>query len=75
MQVKSKLRGHQKSITGLAFSNSLNVLVSSGADAQVCYTVEIVVFSIFMNNPVVKIRVHAQEPPLLVVIIIYIYLI
>lgn len=35
IQVKSKLRGHSKRITGLAFSNSLNVLVSSGADTQV----------------------------------------
>ncbi|RWW16846.1 hypothetical protein GW17_00019249 [Ensete ventricosum] len=35
-QVKTKLKGHQKKITGLAFSQSLNVLVSSGADAQVC---------------------------------------
>lgn len=35
MQVKSKLRGHSKRITGLAFSFVLNVLVSSGADAQV----------------------------------------
>eukprot|EP00897_Mesotaenium_endlicherianum_P001295 jgi/Mesen1/1193/ME000128S00169 len=35
-EVKSKLKGHQKRITGLAFSNTLNVLVSSGADAQVC---------------------------------------
>lgn len=35
-EVKSKLKGHQKRITGLAFSNSLNVLVSSGADAQLC---------------------------------------
>lgn len=35
MQVKTKLKGHQKRITGLAFSNTLNVLVSSGADAQV----------------------------------------
>ncbi|XWS20441.1 hypothetical protein CRYUN_Cryun31cG0101500 [Craigia yunnanensis] len=33
-QVKTKLRGHQKRVTGLAFSNVLNVLVSSGADAQ-----------------------------------------
>ncbi|KAG6491169.1 hypothetical protein ZIOFF_052502 [Zingiber officinale] len=33
-EVKSKLRGHSKRITGLAFSNVLNVLVSSGADAQ-----------------------------------------
>ncbi|KAI3973941.1 hypothetical protein MKX01_030517 [Papaver californicum] len=35
-EVKSKLKGHQKRVTGLAFSNSLNVLVSSGADAQLC---------------------------------------
>lgn len=35
VQVKTKLKGHQKRITGLAFSNTLNVLVSSGADAQV----------------------------------------
>lgn len=35
-EVKSKLRGHSKRITGLAFSHSLNVLVSSGADAQLC---------------------------------------
>lgn len=33
-EVKIKLKGHQKRITGLAFSQSLNVLVSSGADAQ-----------------------------------------
>ncbi|XP_077237884.1 protein TOPLESS-RELATED PROTEIN 2-like isoform X2 [Tasmannia lanceolata] len=35
-EVKIKLRGHQKRITGLAFSQSMNVLVSSGADAQLC---------------------------------------
>ncbi|KAH7432223.1 hypothetical protein KP509_07G013800 [Ceratopteris richardii] len=35
-EVKSKLKGHQKRISGLAFSNTLNVLVSSGADAQIC---------------------------------------
>ncbi|KAJ4957403.1 hypothetical protein NE237_024514 [Protea cynaroides] len=35
-EVKSKLKGHQKRITGLAFSHHLNVLVSSGADAQLC---------------------------------------
>ncbi|CAN1761626.1 Protein TOPLESS [Linum perenne] len=34
-EVKSKLKGHSKRITGLAFSHVLNVLVSSGADAQV----------------------------------------
>ncbi|KAK7261959.1 hypothetical protein RIF29_28285 [Crotalaria pallida] len=33
---KGKLNGHTNRITGLAFSNVLNVLVSSGADAQVC---------------------------------------
>ncbi|GLJ08649.1 hypothetical protein SUGI_0092930 [Cryptomeria japonica] len=35
-EVKTKLKGHQKRITGLAFSHVLNVLVSSGADAQLC---------------------------------------
>ncbi|KAI6681612.1 hypothetical protein NL676_035493 [Syzygium grande] len=35
-EVKTKLKGHQKRITGLAFSNILNVLVSSGADSQLC---------------------------------------
>ncbi|XP_043815134.1 topless-related protein 3 isoform X2 [Manihot esculenta] len=35
-KVKSKLKGHQKRITGLAFSTNLNILVSSGADAQLC---------------------------------------
>ncbi|XP_057466216.1 topless-related protein 3-like isoform X2 [Actinidia eriantha] len=35
-EVKSKLKGHQKRISGLAFSTSLNILVSSGADAQLC---------------------------------------
>ncbi|XP_050268371.1 topless-related protein 1-like isoform X1 [Quercus robur] len=34
-EVKSKLKGHSKRITGLAFSHVLNVLVSSGADAQI----------------------------------------
>ncbi|GAV85799.1 LOW QUALITY PROTEIN: WD40 domain-containing protein [Cephalotus follicularis] len=35
-EVKSKLKGHQKGVIGLAFSNVLNVVVSSGADAQLC---------------------------------------
>ncbi|KAJ0488149.1 putative transcription factor WD40-like family [Helianthus annuus] len=35
-EVKTKLKGHGKRITGLAFSNVLNVLVSSGADSQLC---------------------------------------
>lgn len=35
-EVKTKLNGHQKRITDLAFSHVLNVLVSSGADSQLC---------------------------------------
>ncbi|XP_063945193.1 topless-related protein 4 isoform X5 [Daucus carota subsp. sativus] len=35
-EVKTKLKGHHKRITGLAFSNVLNVLISSGADSQLC---------------------------------------
>nr|XP_043627620.1 protein TOPLESS-RELATED PROTEIN 2-like isoform X2 [Erigeron canadensis] len=35
-EVKMKLKGHQKPITGLAFSQTLNSLVSAGADAQLC---------------------------------------
>ncbi|PIN21391.1 hypothetical protein CDL12_05906 [Handroanthus impetiginosus] len=35
-EVKSTLEGHQKLITGLAFSTNLNMLVSAGADAQLC---------------------------------------
>ncbi|OEL28088.1 Protein TPR1 [Dichanthelium oligosanthes] len=35
-KVKTRLKGHQKRITGLAFSTNLGVLVSSGADAQLC---------------------------------------
>ncbi|CAL5355021.1 unnamed protein product [Camellia sinensis] len=34
--VKAKLKGHQKQITGLAFSQTLDILVSAGADAQLC---------------------------------------
>uniref|UniRef100_A0A2N9EEB4 CTLH domain-containing protein n=1 Tax=Fagus sylvatica TaxID=28930 RepID=A0A2N9EEB4_FAGSY len=34
-EVKSSLKGHSKRITGLAFSHVLNVLVSTGADAQI----------------------------------------
>lgn len=34
-EVKSTLKGHQKRVTGLAFSSVLDVLVSTGADAQV----------------------------------------
>ncbi|KAF7147200.1 hypothetical protein RHSIM_Rhsim03G0040200 [Rhododendron simsii] len=35
-EVKSELKGHEKRITGLAFSTNLNILVSSAADAQLC---------------------------------------
>ncbi|CAL2273328.1 unnamed protein product [Prunus armeniaca] len=35
-KVKTKLKGHQKGITGLAFSHVLNVLVSSGSDSHKC---------------------------------------
>ncbi|KAF6138778.1 hypothetical protein GIB67_040910 [Kingdonia uniflora] len=35
-EVKTKLKGHQKRVTGLAFSQTSNILVSSGADAQLC---------------------------------------
>ncbi|KAH7854769.1 hypothetical protein Vadar_017612 [Vaccinium darrowii] len=35
-EIKSKLKGHQKCITGLVFSTNLKILVSSGADAQLC---------------------------------------
>ncbi|KAH0994419.1 hypothetical protein GBA52_018283 [Prunus armeniaca] len=34
--VRSKMKGHQKRVTGLAFSTNLNILVSSGSDAQLC---------------------------------------
>lgn len=35
-ETKSTLKGHSKRITGLAFSSALSILVSSGADAQLC---------------------------------------
>ncbi|KAH9618443.1 hypothetical protein KSS87_012023 [Heliosperma pusillum] len=35
-EVMTKLKGHQKRITGLAFSSVQNVLVSSGSDSQLC---------------------------------------
>ncbi|TVU38785.1 hypothetical protein EJB05_12173, partial [Eragrostis curvula] len=35
-KIISKLMGHQKKITGVAFSLFMNLLVSSGADAQLC---------------------------------------
>nr|XP_048320871.1 topless-related protein 2 isoform X1 [Ziziphus jujuba var. spinosa] len=36
-EVKTKLKGHQKRITGLAFSVDLDILVSAGADAQLFF--------------------------------------
>ncbi|CAK8563731.1 unnamed protein product [Lathyrus sativus] len=36
-EITCKLKGHQNRITGLAFSTHLNVLVSSSADAQICF--------------------------------------
>ncbi|KAJ1409795.1 WD40/YVTN repeat-like-containing domain superfamily [Sesbania bispinosa] len=36
-KVKSKLKGHQKRITGLVFSTNLNIKVSSGVDAQIFF--------------------------------------
>ncbi|KAI8534292.1 hypothetical protein RHMOL_Rhmol10G0079100 [Rhododendron molle] len=36
VEVKSEMKGHNKRITGLVFSTNLNILVSSGADAQLC---------------------------------------
>ncbi|WRX32540.1 WD40 repeat - like 10 [Theobroma cacao] len=33
--IKSRLKGHSGKVTGLAFSKTMNVLVSSGADAQI----------------------------------------
>ncbi|KAG5555887.1 hypothetical protein RHGRI_006515 [Rhododendron griersonianum] len=36
LEVRSELKGHEKRITGLAFSTNLKILVSSGADAQLC---------------------------------------
>ncbi|KAK9715176.1 hypothetical protein RND81_06G147900 [Saponaria officinalis] len=35
-EVMTKLKGHQKRVTGLAFSSVQNVLVSSGSDSQLC---------------------------------------
>lgn len=57
-QVKTKLKGHQKRITGLAFSHNLNVLVSSGADSQVKKN------RVFCNHnqPVAEMLSRAQPP-------------
>ncbi|KAK6233238.1 hypothetical protein SCA6_003311 [Theobroma cacao] len=58
-EVKSKLRGHQTRITGLAFSTSLNILVSSGADAHLC------VWSIFtwVKTKSVAMQIPAGKAP------------
>lgn len=58
-EVKSKLKGHQKRITGLAFSTNLNILVSSGADGQLC------LWSIdtWEKRKVVTIQVAAGKAP------------
>ncbi|KAL6545007.1 Topless-related protein 3 [Orobanche hederae] len=59
-EVKSKLKGHQKRITGLAFSTTLNILVSSGADAQLC------IWSIdtWEKRKSVPIQLHAGKAPM-----------
>ncbi|KAK6148980.1 hypothetical protein DH2020_016505 [Rehmannia glutinosa] len=36
VRLDEQAQGHQKRVTGLAFSNVLDLLVSSGADAQIC---------------------------------------
>ncbi|XP_052190160.1 topless-related protein 2-like isoform X2 [Diospyros lotus] len=36
-EVKTKLKGHEKRITSLAFSTKLNILVSAGTDAKLCF--------------------------------------
>jgi WD40 repeat protein len=56
-QVKSKLKGHQKRVTGLAFSTNLNILVSSGADAQVNRGNAVRLFLIYHSEAVD----HARE--------------
>ncbi|KAK4748798.1 hypothetical protein SAY87_015384 [Trapa incisa] len=76
-EVKSKLRGHQKRITGLAFSTNLNMLVSSGADAQICLwnidtwekrkLVQIQIPSGKAPNGDTRVQFHADQIRLLVV--------
>ncbi|KAK4769627.1 hypothetical protein SAY86_027777 [Trapa natans] len=76
-EVKSKLRGHQKRITGLAFSTNLNILVSSGADAQICLwnidtwekrkLVQIQIPSGKAPNGNTRVQLHADQIRLLVV--------
>ncbi|GFZ20854.1 WUS-interacting protein 2 [Actinidia rufa] len=50
-EVKTKLKGHQKRITGLAFSTVLNVLVSSGADSQDMSRIWQIKFGHLSGNP------------------------
>ncbi|CAN8231897.1 unnamed protein product [Cochlearia groenlandica] len=35
--LKARLKGHRKHITGLAFSHALKLMVSAGADGQLCF--------------------------------------
>ncbi|XP_047328825.1 topless-related protein 3-like isoform X2 [Impatiens glandulifera] len=58
-EVKSKLKGHHKRITGLAFSTHLNILVSSGGDAQLC------IWSIdtWEKRKIVPLQLPAGKPP------------
>ncbi|KAG0500381.1 hypothetical protein HPP92_000453 [Vanilla planifolia] len=65
-EVKSKLRGHSKRITGLAFSHPLNVLVSSGADAQLCVWSTDGWEKLRSSGYLVKLRSHMQ-PSLVIV--------
>jgi WD40 repeat protein len=60
-EVKSKLKGHQKRITGLAFSNALNVLVSSGADAQVLVFRSLSITSMYEDPVLQKIVLSSME--------------
>ncbi len=55
------LRGHQKRITGLAFSNALNVLVSSGADAQVLVFRSLSITSMYEDPLLQKIVLCSME--------------
>nr|CAB3476729.1 unnamed protein product [Digitaria exilis] len=60
-EVKTKLKGHQKRITGLAFSTNLGVLVSSGADAQV--TISNIKLCVWTNDTWEKKRTVSIQMP------------
>ncbi|KAJ6397454.1 hypothetical protein OIU77_018463 [Salix suchowensis] len=64
-EVKSKLKGHQKRVTGLAFSTILNILVSSGADAQSNYFLQLCIWSIdtWEKRKSVAIQIPAGKSP------------